>query len=155
VVCLKLALRKITRKPEFFPKLKSQIKELGIEQQVHVLGMIPRVDQICLIRAAKAVLQPSQFEGWSTVIEDARSVGKPVIASDFPVHLEQNAPGCSFFHMGNADACARAIADFLEREQFVPYSAAHHEERIVEFARDFMGIVNAALSRAPAGAASD
>lgn len=143
------------RHPEFFPKLKSQMKELGIEQQVHILGMIPRVDQICLVRAARVVLQPSQFEGWSTVIEDARSVGKPVIASDFPVHLEQNAPGSSFFHMGNADACARALADFLKKEQSVPYSAELHEARILEFARDFMTIVNAALSRAPVSAADE
>jgi len=143
------------RHPEFFPKLKAQINELGIERQVHILGMIPRVDQICLMRASKAVLQPSQFEGWSTVIEDARSVGKPVIASDFPVHLEQNAPGCSFFHMGNSDACARAMAEFLQRELFIPYSAEHHEARILEFARDFMAIVNAALSWPPVGAADE
>ncbi|HEX8815501.1 MAG TPA: glycosyltransferase family 1 protein [Terriglobales bacterium] len=139
------------RHPEFFPRLKAQIKELGIERQVHILGMIPRVDQICLIRAAKAVLQPSQFEGWSTVIEDARSVGRPVIASDFPVHLEQNSPGSTFFHMGDADDCARAMASFLAQEQEVSYSTTMHEARILDFARDFMGIVNAALKRPSAG----
>ena len=98
------------RHPEFFPKLKAQIKELGIEEQVHILGMIPRVDQVCLIRASKAVLQPSQFEGWSTVIEDARALGKPTIASNFSVHIEQDAPGSTFFRMGDADDCAQAIA---------------------------------------------
>jgi glycosyltransferase involved in cell wall biosynthesis len=138
------------RHPEFFPKLKSEIKALGIEQQVHILGMIPREDQICLIRASQAVLQPSQFEGWSTVIEDARSVGKPVIASNFPVHLEQNAPGSSFFHMGDSDACARAIAIFIQKEkdQNAPvYSSSQHDATILNFARTFMGIVNAAVSR--------
>jgi glycosyltransferase involved in cell wall biosynthesis len=138
------------RHPEFFPKLKSQIKALGIEGQVHILGMIPREDQICLIRASQAVLQPSQFEGWSTVIEDARSVGKPVIASNFPVHLEQNAPRSSFFHMGSADACARAITHFMheETDQNVPvYSSSQHDVTILKFARTFMGIVNGARAR--------
>ena len=135
------------RHPEFFPKLKSQIKELGIEDQVHILGMIPRADQVCLMRASKAVLQPSQFEGWSTVIEDARAVGKPVIASNFAVHIEQDAPGSSFFRMGDADDCARAIAQRMENNEVVAYSSSHHDARILEFARDFMGIVNAALSR--------
>jgi glycosyltransferase involved in cell wall biosynthesis len=137
------------RHPEFFPKLKSQIKELGIEKQVHILGMIPRADQICLIRASRAVLQPSQFEGWSTVIEDARSVGKAVIASDFPVHVEQDAPGSAFFHMGNADDCARAVAFFQNKkeEDLLPFSRTQHDARILEFARTFMSIVNAALSR--------
>jgi glycosyltransferase involved in cell wall biosynthesis len=138
------------RHPEFFPKLESEIKALGIEKQVHILGMIPRDDQICLIRGSQAVLQPSQFEGWSTVIEDARSVGKPVIASNFPVHLEQNVPGSSFFHMGDADACARAIAIFMrkEQDQDVPvHSPSQHDATILKFARTFMGIVNAAVSR--------
>ena len=134
------------RHPEFFPKLKAQIKELGIEQQVHILGMIPREDQVCLIRASRAVLQPSKFEGWSTVIEDARALGKPVIASDFPVHVEQDAPGSSFFRMGDAEDCALKIAQFLEGEGTLVYSPSDHEDRVVEFARNFMGIVKAALS---------
>ena len=141
------------RHPEFFPKLKSQIKELGIEDQVHILGMIPRADQVCLMRASKAVLQPSQFEGWSTVIEDASAVGKPVIASNFAVHIEQDAPGSSFFRMGDADDCARAIAQRMENNEVVAYSSSHHDARILEFARDFMGIVNAALSRPKASVA--
>ena len=141
------------RHPEFFPKLKSQIKELGIEDQVHILGMIPRADQVCLMRASKAVLQPSQFEGWSTVIEDARAVGKPVIASNFAVHIEQDAPGSSFFRMGDADDCARAIAQRMENNEVVAYSSSHHDARILEFARDFMGIVNATLSRPKASVA--
>jgi glycosyltransferase involved in cell wall biosynthesis len=135
------------RHPEFFPKLESQIKELGIESQVHILGMIPRVDQVCLIRASKAVLQPSKFEGWSTVIEDARALGRPVIASDFPVHVEQNAPGSTFFRMGDVEDCALAIARFLERDEPLVYSASGHDARIVDFARTFLEIVKVALSR--------
>ncbi len=140
---------KDNRHPEFFPKLQSQIKAMGIESQVHIVGMIPRVDQVCLIRASQAVLQPSQFEGWSTVIEDARSVAKPVIASDFSVHLEQNAPGSVFFHMGDADDCARVMAHFLqkERDSDLPAYSSQHDVTIMNFARKFMEIVYAALSR--------
>lgn len=134
------------RDPLFFAKLTGKIKELGIEPQVHILGMIPRVDQVCLIRASKAVLQPSKFEGWSTVLEDARALGKPVIASDFPVHVEQDVPGSSFFRMGDAEDCARVMVRFLKTEEVLPYSPDLHEARIVEFARNFMEIVNAVLS---------
>jgi glycosyltransferase involved in cell wall biosynthesis len=134
------------RNSDFYPKLQSQIRELGVEEQVHILGTIPRIDQVCLMRAAKAVLQPSLFEGWSTVVEDARAVGKPVIASDFPVHIEQNAPGSSFFRMGQPSDCARVISSFLNGEQVVGYSAPAHESRIHMFARSFLRIVEAAAS---------
>lgn len=138
------------RNPEFFPHLKSQIKELGIQEQVQILGLIPRIDQVSLIRASKAVVQPSRFEGWSTVIEDARALDKPVIASDFPVHLEQNAPGSSFFRMGDVDDCAQALARAWREDNASSLTpACQHDDRIVEFARGFMRIVNQVLSRSP------
>jgi glycosyltransferase involved in cell wall biosynthesis len=135
------------RHPEYFQKLKSTIKELGIEQQVYILGMIPRIDQVALMRAAKAVVQPSLFEGWSTVIEDARALGKPVIASDFRVHLEQNIPRSHFFRMQDPDDCARAIAQLWCEAQSSDCPSCPDDTRILEFARNFVAIVNEVLCR--------
>ncbi len=56
---------------------------------VRWLGLLPRAEQIALIRGARAVLQPSRFEGWSTIVEDAKTLGKTVLASDIAVHREQ------------------------------------------------------------------
>jgi len=133
------------RQPEHFSNLQAQIKNLGIESQVRILGVIPRTDQVALIRASEAVCQPSQFEGWSTVIEDARALGKPLIASDFPVHLEQDIPGSHFFRMGDADDFALTLTRFLQKGQASAYSRSVHDTRILEFARDFLNIVD--LSR--------
>ena len=130
------------RQPEHFNNLKAEIKSLGIEAQVKILGTIPRTDQISLMRASAAVLQPSQFEGWSTVIEDARALGKPLIASDFPVHLEQNIPGSSFFRMGDPKDFGQAMTRFLEKAGQPASSPSVHDERILEFARTFLSIVN-------------
>jgi glycosyltransferase involved in cell wall biosynthesis len=132
------------RHPDYFPKLLREIRELGIEQQVHILGTIPRVDQVALIRASKAVLQPSRFEGWSTVIEDARALGKPVIASDLPVHIEQAAPLSTFFRQGDAEHCALAVEQRVSAGQSSTDSCQLHNARIVRFTRDFMNIVQAA-----------
>ena len=99
------------------------------------------------IRASAAVIQPSQFEGWSTVIEDARALGKPLIASDFPVHLEQNIPNSSFFRMGDPADCALAITHFLKKKEIPPSSPSVHDARILEFARTFLNIVNSTLAR--------
>jgi hypothetical protein len=41
------------------------------------------------MKHAKAVIQPSLFEGWSTVIEDAMAMNQVVIASDLQVNIEQ------------------------------------------------------------------
>ena len=42
------------------------------------------------MRASIAVINPSLIEGWSTTVEEAKSLGVPLILSDIPVHREQN-----------------------------------------------------------------
>ena len=49
------------------------------------------------MRRSLAVIQPSLFEGWSTVVEDARVLGKTILLSDISVHKEQNSPSTIFF----------------------------------------------------------
>jgi glycosyltransferase involved in cell wall biosynthesis len=74
----------------YFEELCSFLKQHDISDQVYILGNIPRADQIQLIRRSMAVVQPSLFEGWSTIVEDARTLGKTQILSDLEVHREQS-----------------------------------------------------------------
>lgn len=89
------------RNPDYYPSLIKLAEELAVSSQLKVLGFISRHDQIQLIRRSLAIIQPSQFEGWSTVVEDGRSLGKQIFLSNLDVHLEQNPPNCCFFEMGN------------------------------------------------------
>lgn len=79
-------------------KLIKKIDNLGLSDKIHLLGLIPKVDQIQLVRQSLAMIQPSLFEGWSTVVEDARCFGKQIALSNIPVHLEQNPPRAKFFN---------------------------------------------------------
>ena len=58
-------------------------------KNVHRLGLVKRSLQRELYYKAIAVIQPSSYEGWSTTIEEALSLGAPVIASDIPSNSEQ------------------------------------------------------------------
>ena len=77
------------RDPEYTQRLKKMVVELGLEEQVRFLGFLEREDLLVLMKFSLAVVQPSLFEGWSTVIEDAKALGTRIIASDLPVHREQ------------------------------------------------------------------
>ena len=77
------------RGDDYFKRLSAYMDEHGLRIRVHVLGLLPRAEQIALLKSASAVLQPSRFEGWSTIIEDAKSLGKAILASDIAVHREQ------------------------------------------------------------------
>jgi glycosyltransferase involved in cell wall biosynthesis len=101
------------RNPDYYPDLLKKAESLGVKDQFVVIGFIPRKDQIQLIRRSLAIIQPSLFEGWSTVVEDGRSLGKDIFLSNFPVHLEQNPPYARFFAMQDAVQLAALIKEGL------------------------------------------
>jgi len=84
-----------------------QKHELG--DAVRILDLIPRADQVALMRRSAAILQPSRFEGWSTVVEDAKTLGKPLLVSDLPVHREQAPHGATFLSCDDTTAWANAM----------------------------------------------
>lgn len=97
------------RDKNFLNVVLQRLHESGVAPRVSLLGLIPRAEQIQLMRRCVAVIQPSLCEGWSTVVEDARLLGKTVVLSDLDVHREQNPPGARFFGRTSAAALAEAI----------------------------------------------
>ncbi len=74
---------------EYVQELHNILAANHLEEQIIFLGVLPRDGQLSIMNHATAVIQPSLFEGWSTVIEDAIALQKPVICSDLVVNIEQ------------------------------------------------------------------
>jgi glycosyltransferase involved in cell wall biosynthesis len=98
------------RNPNHINRCLRAVHELGLAQHVSILGLIERAEQVQLLRRCVAVVQPSRFEGWSTIVEDARVFGKAILMSDIAVHQEQNPPNGLFFE----HASRRSLADRLD-----------------------------------------
>jgi glycosyltransferase involved in cell wall biosynthesis len=101
------------RAPEYFDHIQQLVSNSPLKEFVHILGIIPRIEQIQLMRHALAVIQPSLFEGWSTVVEDACALGKTIILSDLPVHYEQAPRYSEYFDRSNPDDLAQKISRLL------------------------------------------
>lgn len=97
------------RNPGYIDVILNDIATLGLQSNFRILGRIPRSQIYPLMRQSLAVLQPSLFEGWSTTVEEAKSLGKSIILSDIPVHREQNPPCALFFDPQNP----HELADLL------------------------------------------
>ncbi|MDQ3879266.1 MAG: glycosyltransferase, partial [Actinomycetota bacterium] len=80
------------RAPGYMETVRAFIRDNDLTAQVRLLGLLDRRDQLDVLRHCAGMVQPSRFEGWSTVVEDARAVGRPLLLSDIEVHREQ-APG--------------------------------------------------------------
>lgn len=140
------------RAPEYAELLRQYWISRGIAQQVTVLGMIPRADQIQLIRRSLAVVQPSLSEGWSTVVEDARVLGKITFLSSLPVHREQQPAGAAFFDPWNAAELAELIYEGWRQYSPGPDPAAEARAResipelVREFAEKFLAVTETVLA---------
>ncbi len=99
------------RKPEHPKILKRYIADHGLETNIRYLGLLPRQDQIHLMRRACAIVQPSHFEGWSMLVEDCRTLGKTTFLSDIPVHREQAYERAHYFDPKSAESLAQLLAD--------------------------------------------
>jgi glycosyltransferase involved in cell wall biosynthesis len=145
------------RQPEYFSSLMATARRLGIDDLFKPLGVVPYQDLMSLMRHAVAVINPSKFEGWSTTVEEAKSMGKSIVLSDIPVHREQAPDRAAFFPADDARMLADKMAEAWDRwdvdddARFVERAAANLAGRREAFARRYEEIVLATLARHGAG----
>jgi glycosyltransferase involved in cell wall biosynthesis len=134
------------RNPSYLAKLLQKISELGIRDQVAFLGLLPHNHVYSLIRQSKCVLNPSHFEGWSTSVEEAKSVGKRMLLSNLNVHIEQDPPNSLYFEKDSivdlADKLKKAWIEFTSGpdEMLESMAKASIENRMRIFANTFFEI---------------
>jgi len=133
--------------PLYFTELMQYADECNVLDCFRVLGVIPYAHLIGLMENAVAIINPSRFEGWSTSVEEAKSIGKQIVLSDIPVHLEQ-APERSFYFSANdplalADAMVDASSHFEKYNDEASQKLARirYPDRIREFGDTYLQIV--------------
>ncbi len=123
----------------YLAELHQLINENGLREQISLLGVIPRAEQLLIMKHARAVVQPSLFEGWSTVIEDAKSLQVPVIAAALPVNKEQLGDRGSYFDPLDAGQLGSLLMSYPDREPgSEPY--AEYQVRVKQAAERLLSI---------------
>lgn len=84
------------RDPEHFPRLRLLIENYGLAKNFRLLGLIPHEHIHALMQCCTALINPSNFEGWSTTVEEAKAMGTPMILSSLRVHREQSESAVFF-----------------------------------------------------------
>jgi glycosyltransferase involved in cell wall biosynthesis len=125
------------RNPGYTESLKDYVAQHKLEDVVRFLGFLDRREQLKLMKHAKAIIQPSLFEGWSTVIEDAMAMNQPVIASDIEVNAEQLGDKGIFFRKNNPENLAKVLMSIKSSETV---SYAYGAKRL-NFAQSILKII--------------
>ncbi len=127
------------RNPEYFAELKSLVAEFNLTNNILFLGLIDRREQLQLMNNSIAVVQPSKFEGWSTVIEDAKAMNQVVIASNISVHAEQLKENCVFFGPDSAEELALILKKCLKEKPI--RKTSDYDNDVMKYAQDFLKII--------------
>lgn len=102
------------RNPAHYESLTNLISEFGLDKSFRLLGLVSYDDMLSLMYHSIAVINPSLFEGWSTTVEEGKSLGKKILLSDIDVHVEQAPCRASYFNPHDASALANLIKKSLE-----------------------------------------
>ena len=138
------------RNPTYASDVLNHVARAGVGDRILPLGLVGRSEVFSLLRLSVAVLQPSLFEGWSTSVEECKSIGKRMVLSDLPVHREQAPPGAIYFPPKSASALADAMLDAWQSGTPGPDVELERAarlalpERFADFGRAFIELARAA-----------
>jgi glycosyltransferase involved in cell wall biosynthesis len=101
--------------PSYVPSLIRFAEKSGLSDRIKLLGLIPKREQIELLKNAVAVVQPTLFEGGpgGGSVYDAIAVGLPAIVSDIPVNLELQGMDVTFFPANDSETLAQRMREQL------------------------------------------
>lgn len=85
-------------------------------------------------------MQPSLFEGWSTVIEDVKAINQFIIAANIAIHKEllKNYPNYVLFEKQKPEALTSTLKHLRQHSQIKHYD---YKKNISEFGSLFLSIV--------------
>ncbi|WP_247441516.1 glycosyltransferase family 1 protein [Bradyrhizobium sp. CW7] len=134
--------------PRSFNGIMRQVEERGLKENFRYLGMIPLAHVYALLRACRALINPSRFEGWSTTVEEAKSFDVPMIVSDLDVHREQTGGSAVYFSVDDAAALAGCLAEAMSRDEpfVVRQLGSSVERRVAKFAEEFADAIKRAAA---------
>ncbi len=99
----------------FEEKLNKRAKELGIEDEVKVLGRRPDVPQLLAI--ADLFVYPSYFEGLPGALIEAMLSEKMIVCSDIPENMEcVNEDSAIIFERGNVQELTKKVLEVMGNE---------------------------------------
>lgn len=121
--------------------LMNYIQENSLDKHVQFLGLIPREDQLSLMKNSMAIIQPSFFESWNTTVEDAKLLGKFIILSDLEVHREQISENVYFFDPSKVDELVKAM-EYVIGNKDLPIVPYDYEKDVKQFAKSILAMLH-------------
>lgn len=135
------------RFPNYFSELTELINELELDKKIFILGYIPKIDQLQILKKCIAIIQPTLFEGGPGGFSVFESVayGIPSIVSDISVNQEIEDETVNFFKTGSAIHLSQKMLSVYQKDRY-QYSMEElvikNNKSLLKMGQEILNIVN-------------
>jgi glycosyltransferase involved in cell wall biosynthesis len=74
------------RNQAYIERVDCALEFTNSKDNIIILGVVPYDDMLSLMYYSHAVINPSLFEGWSSTVEEAKVLGRPLVLSSIAAH---------------------------------------------------------------------
>ncbi|MBD3792518.1 MAG: glycosyltransferase family 4 protein, partial [Campylobacterales bacterium] len=100
-----------------------QVEQVGLADQVEFIGVVQSGKINEYLAQADVFVLPTRFDGWGAVLNEAASLGKPIISTDqagAAYHLIREGETGYMVKAGDADALAKAMQYYVDQPEQIP-----------------------------------
>jgi glycosyltransferase involved in cell wall biosynthesis len=115
--------------PPYARKVRRKIVELGLEDEVVVLGPVNHAELPGLCQNAKLNVFASRLENCPNILLELLASGRPILSSDDPPMPEFGGEAAEYFDATDAAELAEKLADLIDDEERQAQMARAAEER--------------------------
>ncbi|WP_461789348.1 glycosyltransferase family 4 protein [Pedobacter sp.] len=103
-------------KRDHIQELINFVSKNHLNNNILFLGLIPYEDVSNLLVMSDLIINPSYFEGWSSTVEEAKTIGKHIALSNIDVHLEQKPEFGIYFNPDNVIELTDILVRVIEKK---------------------------------------
>lgn len=160
VVCTGTLKDMRVKNTKYIDDIYDFIDKNNLQANLKILGHIDYNEVLLMMKNSLAVINPSRFEGWSSSVEEAKSMGKPIILSNIGVHIEQDPFNGLFIDPDDALGLSMILEKMwfslaaISQEKVEEKARQRLYERTIEFGNNYLKIINDVEQRAKSGSGS-
>lgn len=140
------------RSKTYIERMLQEVEKLECKNNILFLGLIPKRDQLCIMRNSIAVIQPTQFEGGpgGGSVYDAIAMQIPCIISDIEINKElPKSRRIRYFKADSPEKLNQKMIEMINN----PYKKASNtvlmkkrNRNLSEFAKELYFIINTVIN---------
>jgi hypothetical protein len=139
------------RNKNYFNKIMNFIIDNNLQDNYKYLGVVPFNKVLSFIYHSVALIHPSKFEGRSSSVEQAKSMGKNIILSNIAIHKEQNPARGIYFNPDKFLELSSIMVktwnkyNYINDKKFINKASKKNKNSLLKYYKNYRKIITSVI----------